>query len=305
MKKHETISRQGSTFVGIAAILWSLDGILRRSLYTVSPSIVVFYEHLLGFGVLLFAFKKWFPEVKSLDRKGWLAISAVALFSGALGTILYTAALGQVNYIQYSVVVLLQQLQPIWAITAAVILLKEQISKRFLIFGVLALVGAYIIAFPELRVNISEGTGTLIAAGLALGAGICWGSATAVSKYVLKRVSFLTATALRFMLTPVFALVIVFLMGQSDMLFSINREQLMTLLLITFSTGMVALGIYYFGLKKIPAHVSTIIELLFPLSAILIDFVYFQRPLTATQIAGSLLLLFCMYQITRIKTSKV
>jgi drug/metabolite transporter (DMT)-like permease len=52
------------------------------------------------------------------------------LFSGALGTIFYTAALGKVQYVQFSVVVLLQQLQPIWAILMASFLLKEKIEKK-------------------------------------------------------------------------------------------------------------------------------------------------------------------------------
>lgn len=303
-KTPEHIDKKGSAFVAVASILWSLDGLLRRSLYTLPPSIVVFYEHLMGFAVLLFAGKTWIPEVKKLNKKGWIAISIVALFSGALGTIFYTAALGQVNYIQYSVVVLLQQLQPVWAVTAAVILLQEKISKRFIIFAITALFSAYIIAFPDLTLQTAEGNGTLIAALFALLAGLLWGSATAVSKYVLLQISFLSATALRFLLTPIFAFIIILFMGQNDMLFSINQQQLMTLLLITFSTGMVALGIYYFGLKRIPAHVSTIIELLFPLSAIIIDFVYFQKPLTPTQLVGSGLLLFCIYQISRLTISK-
>jgi len=61
-----------------------------------------------------------------MSKKEWLAIALVSLFSGALGTIFYTSALGKVNYIQFSVVVLLQQLQPIWAILAAYFLLKEK-----------------------------------------------------------------------------------------------------------------------------------------------------------------------------------
>src|ERR1035437_5724446 len=118
----------GPLFVIIAALLWSADGLLRISLYTLPPAVIVVYEHLLGFIVLLFIGKKWFRDLKKMTRKEWFAIGIVALFSGALGTILYTAALQQINYSSYSVVVLLQQqLQPIWAIATAAILLKERI----------------------------------------------------------------------------------------------------------------------------------------------------------------------------------
>jgi len=294
-------TNKGSLFVAIAAILWSFDGVLRRGLYTLPPTIVVFFEHLLGAVILLFAVKKWLPEVKTLDKKGWIAISAVALFSGALGTIFYTAALGQINYIQFSVVVLLQQLQPIWAVSAAILLLKEHVSKRFYIWAGVALVGAYIVAFRDLEVNIQEGMGTIIAAFLALGAGLMWGTSTAISKYVLLKLSFLAATALRFILTSMFSLIIVLVLGQTSQLTTVTPDQWQSLLLITFTTGMVSLLIYYYGLKRIPAHVSTIIELLFPLSAIVIDYVYFQNPLSTTQIIGSIILLFAIYNVVKLK----
>ena len=44
----------GPLFIIIAALLWSLDGLLRRGLYSLPPSVVVFYEHLVGFAILLF-----------------------------------------------------------------------------------------------------------------------------------------------------------------------------------------------------------------------------------------------------------
>src|SRR5437868_15387266 len=116
----------GPLFIIIAALLCAFDGVLRISLYSLPPAVIVFYEHVLGFIVLLFFITKWIGELKKMSRKEWIAIIAVSLFSGALGTISYTAALQQIQYTQYSVVVLLQQqLQPIWSILTAAILLQE------------------------------------------------------------------------------------------------------------------------------------------------------------------------------------
>ncbi len=216
MDKIKNLKHIGPISVIIAALLWSYDGILRRGLYSLPPAVIVFYEHLLGFFVLIFFYKKWVPDLKKMTRKEWIAISVVSLFSGALGTIFYTSALGQVNYIQYSVVVLLQQLQPIWAISMAAILLKEKITKRFIIWAFVALTAAYFVSFKDLTVNITAQSGTTMAAILALLAGFLWGSSTAISKYVLNKVSFLTATALRFMLAPIFALLFVIFGGQTS-----------------------------------------------------------------------------------------
>ncbi len=289
----------GPFFVILAALLWSFDGILRISLYTLPPAVIVFYEHLLGAIILLFISFKWVKDLKKMTRKEWIAITLVAFFSGALGTILYTAALGLVHYTQFSVVVLLQQLQPIWAIAAAAILLKEKVTKQFLVYAALALVAAYFISFRDLRVDLATGAGTVMAAGMALAAGFVWGTSTAISKLVLKKVSFLTATALRFYLAPLFAFLFILGTNSTDALFRVTPPQWGTLLLITFSTGLVALAIYYYGLKKTPARIATLCELVWPASAIFIDYFLFHKTLSPTQIFGVILLLIVIYQVTK------
>ena len=289
----------GPLFVIVAALLWSFDGLLRVSLYSLPPAVIVFYEHLLGAFILLLISFKWFADLKKLSRKEWIAMGVVALFSGALGTIFYTSALQNINYTQYSVVVLLQQLQPIWAIGMAALLLKEKITKKFIGWAALALIAAYFISFKDLNVNFATGSGTVKAALLALGAGVMWGSSTAISKYVLNKVSFLAGTALRFILAPIFALFIILGNNQTSALYTLTTPQWQTLLLITFSTGMVALVFYYYGLKKTPARITTLCELVWPASAILIDYSYFHRTLSATQIFGIVLLGITIYNVTR------
>lgn len=301
----KNLQKFGPLFIIIAALLWSLDGFLRRSLYVLPPTVIVFYEHLLGAVILLFFIKQWFPQIKKLKKGEWTAITLVAIFSGLLGTLFYTAALGQVNYIQYSVVVLLQQLQPIWAISVAAIVLKEKVTSKFLLWAGLALVAAYLISFKDLSVNLNSGQGTIIAAGLAIGAGMLWGGSTALSKKVLNKVSFLTATALRFYLTTLFAFIFIIiqtLFSGSSLPFTVSVEQLYALLAITFSTGLVALAIYYYGLSKIPARVTTICELVWPASSILIDYVFFHNTLSLTQILGIILLGIAIYKVTKKQT---
>lgn len=291
------IKNIGPIFIIMAALLWSYDGVLRRGLYSLPPSVVVFYEHLVGLVILILLAARWLPDLKKMTKKEWLAIALVSLFSGALGTIFYTAALGKVNYIQYSVVVLLQQLQPIWAISAAAILLKERITKKFILWALTALVAAYFVTFKDLTVNLQSGAGTAIAGLLAVSAGFLWGSSTAISKYVLNKVSFLTATALRFALAPFFAFGFIVYLGQTQALSSVTPGQWVSLLLIAFTTGMVALAIYYYGLKKTPARVTTICELVWPASAIFIDYFYYHQSLSNTQILGVVVLLFAIYQV--------
>ncbi len=83
------------------------------------------------------------------------------------------------------------------------------------------------------------------------------------------------------------------------MLFHLTIPQLWTLLLITFSTGLVALSFYYYGLKRTPARITTLCELAWPASAIFIDYFLFHKTLSYTQIFGVILLLFAIYQVTK------
>ncbi len=292
----------GPLFVIIAAILWSADGILRISLYSLPPEVVVFYEHLLGAFLLLFLIKKWFSDLRKMTRKEWLVIGLVSLFSGALGTILYTAALSFINYSQYSVVVLLvQQMQPVWAILFAALLLKEKIHKKFLFWASIALVSSYFVSFKDMTINLDTGRGTLYAALLALAAGFMWGSTTAFSKYVLNKVSFLTATVLRFFMAPFFAFAIILLRNNTQSMLSMSSSQWTTLVAITLSTGMVALLFYYYGLKKTTAKVGAICELVWPASAVAIDYFYYHKTLSLTQVLGVMVLLYAIYKVTHLK----
>ena len=106
---------QGPVFIFMAAILWALDGILRRFLFDLPPITIVFLEHLIGLIIISpFFFRTWKKE--SLSKKEWGVIGLVAFLSGVLGTLFFTTALLKVNFIQFSVVLLLQKLQPIFAI---------------------------------------------------------------------------------------------------------------------------------------------------------------------------------------------
>ncbi|MCF7841398.1 MAG: DMT family transporter, partial [Lentisphaeria bacterium] len=80
---------------------------------------------------------------------------------------------------------------------------------------------------------------------------------------------------------------------------NITGTQWLFLLAIVFSSGTVALSIYYFGLKFVDASKSTILEMFWPLSAVTIDWVFFDHGLTITQIMGAILLLIAIWRVTK------
>lgn len=286
----------GPILIVIAAILWALDGVIRRSLFTLPPIIIVFYEHLIGALILLpFALKSFLKE--KLTKKEILLLATISLLSGVLGTLWFTTALLKTNYISFSVVFLLQKLQPLFAITTAAIFLKEKITKNYFKWAGLALVSAYFVTFKNGYVDFKADINYVTAALYALGAAFAWGSSTTISKITLLKKSNTYVTGLRFIITTIFAFFAIFVLKTQSAIFTPNISQFLRFALIAVSTGMVAVLIYYKGLKKTEVKVSTILELTFPVLAIIIDAVLYKSFLSLTQILAAVVLLFSMYRV--------
>lgn len=277
-------------------MLWAVDGVLRRSLYDLAPAVIVFYEHLIGSLILL---PIVWPRLKDLKLPGrtWTSVVWIAGFSSVLGTLLFTTALAATNYIPFSVVFLLQKLQPIFAIAAATVIVKESLPKHYLTWAGLALVAAFFVTFPNGAVNLEAGSGQVTAALMALGAAFAWGSSTAVSRYVLINIPNTVVTALRFIIATPIALIAVYLLKSQASLSMATPSDMVRLVIIALSTGMVALWIYYKGLAQTEAKVSTIVELTFPLLAVVIDMFVYKSYLLPSQYLAALVLLWAMYRV--------
>lgn len=288
----------GPLLIFIAAILWGLDGILRRSLYGLPPITIVFFEHLIGLIIIApFLWKAWAAE--KLEKKEWYALGIVALLSGVLGTLFFTTALLKVNFIPFSVVFLIQKLQPIFAVAMAAIVLREAVSKQYVMWAALALLAGYFVTFPMGVVSFAEGGAHVIAALFAFLAAVAWGSSTALSRYTLLNHSNTFITGVRFLLTVPIALVFVFALGATSSLTAVTTTQFLTLAGIAISTGMLALWIYYRGLRTTPVRVSAIVELAFPMTAVFIDYVLYSVTLHWSQYLAAIILLFAMYRVAR------
>ena len=301
MQIEEKKSYAGPVLIIIAALLWAFDGLIRQYLYTLPPIIIIFFEHLIGFILLTPFVLKYVLKTKLTAREWWLII-LVAFLSGLLGTLWFTTALVKVHYISLSVVFLLQKLQPIFAITTASIFLKEKFDKRYIKWALLAIVAAYFVTFANGLVNFKTGEGTIVAALYALGAAFAWGSSTTFSKMLLEKIDSKVSTFYRFLFTLIIALPLVLIFGRANGVFVMpNLTQISLLVLIGISTGMVAILIYYKGLAKTPVHISTILELTFPFVAILLDFIVNHTVLSISQWIASLILVFAIYKIAKLR----
>ena len=286
----------------LASVLWGLDGVvLTPALYSLPVPLVVFLFHALAFVFMVPFLIYERKKLSSISRGGYGYFFLVALFGGVLGTIAITKGLFYVNFANLSAVILMQKLQPIFAILLAWLLLKERLPKKFFFYAVLALIGAYAVAFPELRPNFDTGDKTTIAAMFGLLAAVSWGASTVFSKRALIETNYRIGTYLRYGFATLIMLPIVFFSGSTGAVFTVSPFQWMIFFIIIFSTGGVAILLYYYGLKHTKASVATICELGLPLSAIVFDYFIHGSVLSTTQFIGAGILLFSIVMVSRLK----
>lgn len=294
-------------FVILGAALWGVDGIiLRPSLYVISVPLVVFIETTAAVLIMTPFFIKEFSKLKNFGAKDWLSFFAVAVFGGAVGTMAITKALFYVSFVNLSIVVLIQKLQPVFAITLAAILLKERLPRNFFYWGTTAVIGAYLMTFGFKLPLMDTGDKTAVAALFAVIATMSFAISTVFSKRALKNVEFKLGTYLRFLFTAVIMLFIAAGSGGFSGIGAINKSQWLIFVLIVFSTGAPAIFMYYYGLMRITASVATICELAFPLTAVILEYLVHDKLLNPAQWLGVLVLLFSIVKVSRIqsKTNK-
>ncbi len=134
----------GSIAVVVAAVLWSLDGLLRSKLYSLPPLTLIFAEHLVGTLFVAPFLIANYKKIKPLTKSQLWTLLGVGVVSSLLGTLLFTAAFFKVNFANFSVVVLSQQLQPVFAILTASLLLKEKVDSKFIMLAAAGIAGFHV-----------------------------------------------------------------------------------------------------------------------------------------------------------------
>lgn len=289
-------------YVVIAAAMWGADGVLLRPyLYNLPVPLVVFTESLFAAIILSPVLFKNFNELKKLTKSEWFAFLGIAALGGAIGTMAITRALFYVNFVNLSIVVLLQKLQPLFALILAMIFLKEKLPPRFFYWSALAIAGAVIMTFGENLFNIETGDETIAAAGFSLIAALSFAASTVLSKKALNSVSFSLSTNLRFTVTVLVMLVAAGITGSFSSVSNITTIQFWIFVFIAFTTGGFAIFLYYYGLQKISASVATICELAFPLTAVLLEYFLRGNVMGRLQWIGVIMLILGILKVSGIK----
>ncbi len=264
--------------VALAASFWGLSALWREPLARELPSLaVVLWEHV----VLVLVVSPWLvPAVRRVLAASWrtqLAVLVVGAGSSALATVLFTAAFRLGDPITPQV---LQKLQPLVALALAALLLGERLRPRFVLFLVPALVGAWLLAFPDpLGVTVAGARAAL----LAVGAATLWAAGTVLGRLASAELRFRDLVALRFAVGLVTLAVLVVATSTPV---RVPWSAAPSILLLALLPGLAAMVLYYLALGRTPASRATLAELAFPLTAAVVGVVAFGARPAPTQWLG-------------------
>ncbi|GGD65896.1 DMT family transporter [Paenibacillus nasutitermitis] len=290
----------GIWLVAAGAALWGMDPLFRILLLkSLTSSQIVFAEHLLlmVFAIPILLIHR--SELAGLNMRQLGALLFIGWGGSAIATVLFTSAFvaGDPN-----TVLLIQKTQPLFTIFIARLVLRESLPPRFSWLILLALAGTYLITFGLSTPighwhNIWTG-GSL----LSLGAAALWGGSTVMGRLLLDRMSFVTVTALRFVVALPLLLALTLSEGaQWHIPSEVGAFAAVTanLLLQAFLPGLASLLFYYRGLSRTKASYATLAELSFPAVGLIVNWLVFSQPLTIVQFAGFILIWVTLLLLSR------
>lgn len=266
--------------IAAAAALWGTSALMREPLTRdlgIASATVVFTEHLIlvlcmlpWLGAALLAFSAASARTKA-------AVVVIGAGSSALATTMFTAAFALGDPVTPQA---LQKLQPVVAILLAAVILRERFRPGFWLFAVPALIGAWFLSFADpFGVDIASAQAAL----LAVGAASLWAVGTVFGRLVSAELSATHITALRFFFGLVTMTVIVGLRGDP---YTMPAEGVPYVVVLALVPGLLALSIYYRGLRGTPATRATLAELTFPLTAAAVGVLILDATLAAGQWLG-------------------
>ena len=293
-------ARAGIWWIALGSAMWGLDAVFIVTLLKyVTSSQIVWLEH-----VLLFLFAApvliWKrAELRNLKLNDWLAVLFVGWGGSALASVMFTAGF---TYGNPNVVLILQKLQPVFAVLLAAVVLKERMPKSYWKLLIAALIGAYLLTFGFHIPTTAASTAQLIGSLFAIGAAAFWGGSTVMGKHLSGKVSFTTLTALRFATALPLLTVLVLLqhpnwnqLGQALGILPVWAN----LLFQTLVPSLISLLMYYRGLDGVKASHATIAELAFPATGILLNWLVLHQTIDLGQWLGFAIVWLAVLQMSR------
>jgi drug/metabolite transporter (DMT)-like permease len=274
----------GVVLIAVAAAMWGTDPIIRKTMSgTTSATTIVFGEHVI---LVLCTLPFLLPALRSVVRAGSRYVAAAVVVgagASAVATILFTDALLRSQ--DFITPVVIQKIQPFIAIGAAALLLGERPRAGFWWFFVPALAGFWLVNQAHPLHPSAKGFVVILE---ATAAAAFWGLGTVLGRYMSRELEFQHILTLRFFFGLIACAIALPIMGAPA--YSNSHDSLL-ILYLALVTGLLALTLYYHGLQRTPAVLSSLAELTYPAVAVVAGIYAYDQQLSWTQWIGVALIL--------------
>ncbi len=269
----------GVVLVAVAAAMWGTDPIIRKTMsVTTSAATIVFGEHVILAALTL---PLLLPALRAVFRAGRSYVAAAVVVgagASAVATILFTDAL--IGHSDYITPVVIQKVQPLVAVGGAAILLGERPRRRFVWFFLPALAGFWLVNQAHPLEPSAKGA---VVIAEATGAAVLWALGTVLGRYLSRELEFQHVVTLRFFFGLLASALALPIMGAGA--YS-NGHDSVLIVYLALVTGLLALTLYYYGLQRTPAVLSSLAELTYPAVAVIAGIYAYDQHLRWTQWVG-------------------
>jgi drug/metabolite transporter (DMT)-like permease len=287
----------GPALVAVAGLLWATDALMRYpAAEKLDPVYLVFLEHILAIiAVLPFIIRKYGKSTFGLSRGEFFCAALSGIGGSALATTFFTASM---TFVNPSVSVLLQKMQPVMVVVIAHFFLGERPQNKFYFWSIIALGAGIVLSFPDMDFDFI-GKVSLRSTGIqyALAAAFLWAASTVSGKSLLNRTPPLLATFWRFVFGLIALMVIMHFSETFLQQPGIVRPGFGALLegntpyfllYLSLVPGLIAFLFYYSGLAKTPASVATFI----------LNTTFLHTPLSLVQVIAGIILMLSVTAIS-------
>ncbi|MBF0406184.1 MAG: EamA family transporter [Candidatus Riflebacteria bacterium] len=289
----------GELLLVICGMVRSTDLFFRISVMKEVPVLaIITWEHFINAMIVIPIIFKHRKDYAKMTLRDVFLMLLIGCGSSVCGLLFFSKAY---SYMNPALVILLQKLQPIITITFGILLLGEKPGKGFYFWALTAIIASYFVSFS--MANPFSGEWYKSAAGVffAVLAAFFWGGGTAWGKLLLNKYDPLFVFGNRLFIGAIFAGALSSLFGSGmhvEKVFASSNPLIFKFLYMALVPGFLATFLFYKGLNQIRASVSAVLELVFPLSSILIMWFFFNKPLDNVQIAAGAILCTSIIIIT-------
>jgi len=300
MKKGDNRKKEafGSILVLLTAIISGFSIIINKYFVAAIDPLVFTALRAFFIGIVFLVISFYFAsknKKKKFKKASWGPLVSIGIIGGGFAFWLFFTGLSMTSGGRAA---FLHKTLPIYAAILGFVFLKEKLSKKYLISISVMLLGLVLMEFVSLSFE------TRIGDLLVLGATVLWAVENTISKRVmLNKENNWVVTFSRMFFGSVVLFAVIFLLDKSDLLFNLNSDQIIKIVVSGLMLFAYVLT-WYWGLKYVNLSKAATILLLAPVISLFLGMVWLGESLGVLQVVGSVLILIGAYFVLGEKSEK-